>query len=279
MIVRAARVRNLGLSLLAIALLGVSAATVVVASHRAQRLAGQQMDFVAGVSHELRTPLTAIRSAGQNLADGVVVEPGQVRRYGSLIENEGRRLSELVARVLAFAGIQSGQRSYQLHPTSLPAVIDETLAERHLVLEEKGVTVEKEVAANLPLVEADAAALKQAIRNLLDNAIAYGSPAGWIGLRARLVGRAGGREVAITIADRGPGIRKGDLPHIFEAFRRGSDEATARVPGSGLGLSVVRHVAAGHGGRVEVESTPGKGSAFTIYLPASTAGGAAAELG
>jgi signal transduction histidine kinase len=266
--VAAIRRRNLAISLGILALLGATAGMMFVTTQRAQRLAHQQIEFVAGVTHELNTPLTSIRSAGQNLADGVVAEPGQVRRYGALIESEGRRLSNMVGQALDFAGIQSGRRVYHPRPVEVGEVVDGALQDCRWLLREKRIEVEREVEPGLPPVLADGAALRRAVANLIENAVKYGSRAAWIGVRVQ---RAPGGPVEITVADRGPGIRREDLPHLFEPFFRGPDAATDGVPGSGLGLSLVRHIAEAHGGRVTVTTEEGRGTAFTLQLPATSA--------
>ena len=266
--VNMARRHNLGVSLGILALVAITSGLMVVTTQRAQRLARQQIEFVAGVTHELHTPLTAIRSAGQNLADGVVAEPQQVRRYGSLIEREGRRLTDLVGQVLELAGIQSGRRVYQMQPEEVGTLVDGALEDCRVLLAEKQVEVEREIPPDLPPVLADGAALRRALRNLIENAVRHGGTANWVGLRARLAADA----VEITVEDHGPGIRREDLPHLFKPFYRGKD--TAGVPGSGLGLSVVRHVVEALGGRVSVVSDGSKkaGSAFTLHLPAARSG-------
>lgn len=270
--VGAIRHRNLGISLGILALLAITSGLMVLATQRAQRLARLQIELVAGVTHELHTPLTAIRSAGQNLADGVVADPAQVRRYGALIEGEGRRLSDMVGQALEFAGIQSGRRVYHPRRVEVEELVDGTLADCRWRLQEKRVEVEREVEPGLPPVLVDPAALRRAVANLVENAVKYGGRPGWIGVRARrsvISGGGGGGGVEITVADRGPGIRKEDLPHLFEPFFRGRDAATGGIPGSGLGLSLVRHIAEAHGGRVTVTTEMGKGSAFTLVLPAA----------
>jgi signal transduction histidine kinase len=271
--VAAIRRRNLGISLGILALLGATAGMMFVTTQRAQRLAQQQIEFVAGVTHELNTPLTAIRSAGQNLADGVVADPGQVRRYGALIESEGRRLSNMVGQALDFAGIQSGRRVYHPRPVEVAEVVDGALQDCRWLLREKRIEVEREVAPGLPPVLVDSAALRRAVANLIENAVKYGAQAGWIGVRAQRSGRDSGDHgpVEISVADRGPGIRREDLPHLFEPFFRGPDAATDGVPGSGLGLSLVRHIAESHGGKVTVSTEQGKGTTFTLRLPAASA--------
>ncbi|HEX4496947.1 MAG TPA: HAMP domain-containing sensor histidine kinase [Thermoanaerobaculia bacterium] len=270
--VAAIRRRNLGISLGILALLGATAGMMFVTTQRAQRLAQQQIEFVAGVTHELNTPLTAIRSAGQNLADGVVADPGQVRRYGALIESEGRRLSDMVGQALDFAGIQSGRRVYHPRPVEIAEVVDGALQDCRWLLREKRIQVDREVEPGLPPVLVDSAALRRAVANLIENAVKYGAKAAWIGVRAQRSGQDSGDNgpVEISVADRGPGIRREDLPHLFEPFFRGPDAATAGVPGSGLGLSLVRHIAESHGGKVTVTTEVGKGTTFTLRLPAAT---------
>jgi signal transduction histidine kinase len=264
-----ARVRwhNLAVSAGILILLAFTTGLMIVTTQRAQRLAQQQMEFVAAVSHELHTPLTAIRSAGQNLADGVVADPAQVKRYGGLIESEGRRLSGMVGQVLDFAGIQSGRQAYNLQPTEVAPLVERALADCRWMLEERRAQVETDVAPGLPPVLGDPEALRRALRNLIENAAKYGAQPGsppWVGVRAR----AAGGEVEITVQDRGIGLHREDLPHLFEPFYRGRGALERSIAGSGLGLSVVGHIARAHRGRVSVDSDgDGRGSAFTLHLP------------
>lgn len=260
------RWRNLAVSVGVLALLAATLAVLAASAQRARDLARQQIEFVAGLTHELNTPLAAIRSAGQNLADGLVSGPPQVQRYGVLIEREGRRLSGMVAKALELAGIQSGNRTYRPEPVDVAEVVDEALADCRWVLEEKGVEVERDLPPDLPLATVDRAALRMAVQNLLDNAVKYAGSAGWIGVRAR----AGhdGRDVSLTVEDRGPGIRPEDRPHLFEPFYRGREAAGGPVHGSGLGLSLVRHAVEANRGSLSVATGAG-GTAFTIRLPAA----------
>ncbi len=266
-IVASARRRNIAISFGILLLLGVSIAMIIISTRRAERLAHQQMEFVAGVSHELRTPLAVIRSAGENLADGVIEGREQVRRYGALIAGEGRRLTEMVEQVLEFSGIQSGRKTYQLHPVRIAEVIAEALAACHPLIEEGRFEIEKDIEENLPLVKADRAALSRAIQNLVSNAVKYSGENRWIKIRAA-VGRD--QEVTVTIEDRGIGIDSEDLPHIFEPFHRGRAPLAAQIHGNGLGLSLVRHILTAHGGEVSVESEAERGSSFTLRLPAKS---------
>jgi signal transduction histidine kinase len=266
--VAAARRRNLALSLGVLALLAGSVGVLAVSARRAQRLARQQLEFVAGVTHELHTPLTAICSAGENLADGVVADGAQVRRYGAMIRDAGRRLTGQVAQALELAGVQSGRQRYRFTPLAVADAVDAALADCRWEIEQAGVEVERDLPAELPPVAADAEALRRALRNLIGNAVKYGAAGGWIGVRAR----ADGGAVTIAVEDRGPGIARRDLPHLFEPFYRGRAAAGAGSPavaGSGLGLAVVERIVEAHGGKVGVEARAAGGSRFTLRLPAA----------
>src|SRR5262249_44294819 len=161
--------------------------SIVCSRGRAQRLATQQMEFVAGVSHELRTPLAVICSAAENLADGVIDNRDQIKRYGGLIRDEGRRLSGMIEQALEFAGAQSGRKNYELRPTDLNNVIDDAITASHLQLAGGGFEIEKRISASLPMVNADSAALSRAVQNLLNNAMKYSGANRWIGLSAESI--------------------------------------------------------------------------------------------
>ncbi len=264
------RRRNLGVGLGILALLGATAALLATGAQRARRLARQQMEFVAGVTHELNTPLAAIRSAGQNLADGIVTDPAQVRRYGGLIEKEGGRLTALVAQVLDFAGIDSANRAYVAEPLSVARLVDEVLRDNRLALEQAGMTVERDVAPGLPEIRGDAAALRRALANLVANAVKFAAAGQWVAVRASA--RPDGKAVVLRVEDRGPGIPRDERERVFEPFYRGPAAERNATPGSGLGLSVVRHVVRAHGGSVHVEGREGGGTAVVVELPASPAG-------
>ena len=260
------RRRNLGISFGVLLLLTVSVGLLTAASRRAHRLAEQQMEFVAGVTHELRTPVAVIRSAAENLSHGVVGNSDRVKRYGTVIESEARRLGEMIESVLQYAGLESG--AGLANPTTVApaeiigAAIDTAIA----AASAGGLTVQRDIPADLPLVIGDATALRSAIQNLLANAVKYGGVDRWVGVRAEaLPGRR--PEICITVSDHGPGIPPSDLPHIFEPFYRGSDAVAGQMHGNGLGLSLVRRIAVAHGGRVTVTSKAHAGTTFTLTLP------------
>jgi signal transduction histidine kinase len=258
------RRRNVAIGLGVLALLGTAGAFLAISAQRAQDLAGQQIEFVAGVTHEINTPLAAIRSAGQNLADGIVTEPPQVKRYGQLIEREGGRLAALVAQALDFAGIASSSRAYASEPVALAPLVDEALGDLRFVLEQGAFTVEKDVPPDLPLVRGDAAALRRVITNLVANATKFAAGGRWVAVRAT---RAGATRVALRVEDRGPGIHREDRDRVFEPFYRGQAGERNEAPGAGLGLSLVRHVVRAHGGEARIEAREAGGTVVVVELP------------
>jgi signal transduction histidine kinase len=263
------RRRNLGISFGVLLLLTVSVALLAQASRRAQRLAHQQMEFVAGVSHELRTPIAVIRSAAENLSHGVVGNADRVKQYGKVMEGEARRLGEMVESVLQYAGVESGKGLGSMLPVAVDDVIDRAIdsAQRSV---ESGAHIERQVASDLPAVLGDNTALTSAVQNLIVNAIKYGGDARWVGVHATQVRRGRKTDVHVTVEDRGPGIPTSELPHIFEPFYRGADATSRQIHGNGLGLSLVQRIARAHGGSVSVR-TGDRGTSFTIVLPAASA--------
>jgi two-component system, OmpR family, sensor histidine kinase SenX3 len=259
------RRRNLLVSSSILGLLGASMGLLVLSTRRAQRLAQQQMEFVAAVSHELRTPLAVIRAAADNLAEGVVDDGTQIRKYGALVRSEGRRLSEMVEQILELSGIQSGQRSLTPSPVGIEPVLRDVVAASSALIEAAGIEVEFDMPADLPPVMGDEPALRRVFQNLVGNAIKYGASGRWIGVRARMVGA----DVHIAIADRGIGIESADQSRIFEPFYRAASVVAAQIQGAGLGLSLVQRIVDAHGGKVTVESAPGNGSTFTVVLRAA----------
>jgi signal transduction histidine kinase len=266
--VAAVRRRNLALGLGVLTMLGAAAVLLALGGRRERQLAHQQLEFVAGVSHELNTPLAAIRSAGQNLADGIVNKPDAVQRYGKLIQRECDRLVALVDQVLDFAGIQSRSRSYAREPVAVAETLESAVRNSALVLSEAGLRVELDVGSDLPEVRGDAPALRRAVENLLHNAAKFAASGGEVAVRASRFVEGG---VRLAVEDRGPGIPAAERARVFDPFFRGRAARDRQVPGSGLGLSLVRHIVEGHGGRVHVQSREGGGSTVVIELPAAGA--------
>ena len=191
-------------------------------------LARQQLEFVATVSHELRTPLAVIRSAADNLADGVINDEARVKQYGQLVRREGLRLTDLVEQILEFAGLQSGQKSMTPKPVAVAPMLHDVAATAEATAP-AGVNIELSIAENLPAVAGDEAALRRVFQNLVGNAVKYGADARWVGIRA--VGRAS--SVDISVSDRGIGIAAADQARIFDPFYRAPDVVSAQIQGAG----------------------------------------------
>lgn len=257
---------NLAISTSVLGLLAASMGLLVLSTRRAQRLAKQQMEFVAAVSHELRTPLAVIRSAAENLADGVVHDEERIRRYGELMSAEGRRLTEMVEQILELAGIQSGKRGFALRSVPIAPLLRNIVSSSSTLIDRAGIAIEFDLPDTDPAVLGDELALRRVFQNLIDNAIKYGASGGWIKIGACRTGS----DVVVTVTDRGIGIAPEDQPRIFEPFYRSADVVAAQMQGAGLGLSLVQRIVSAHAGRVSVKSTPGAGSEFTVQLPSAS---------
>lgn len=264
------RRRNLWLSFGILGVLVSSVGLIVMNARRAERLAAQQMDFVATVSHELRTPLAVIRSAAQNLSAGVVHDPSQARRYGDLIESEGRRLTDMVEQVLEYAGLAGNRKNIAARPVDVGSLVDDVVNLSSALPEAEGIEFETSIPEDLPLVIGNMDGLRRALQNLVGNALKYGTDGRWIGIAAARATSRGRDEVQITVSDRGRGIDPADLDHIFEPFYRGRDAMDRQIHGNGLGLNLVQRIVQAQDGRVTVKSAPGEGATFTLHLPAMT---------
>ena len=258
--VQRARRRNLGVTLAVLIIMGLSSAALVVALNRAEQLNRMQMDFVAGVSHELRTPLAVIRTAGENLADGVVANDKQTRSYGALIRDEGKRLTNMVEQILGFAGVESGRAPYMFVPESPARLIGQALAEAGATLE--NVQVETQIEPGLPNVMGDAASLSHCLQNLLGNAVKYGD-----GKWAKVEAARKGNEVEFAVSDHGPGVEPSEQGRLFDPFYRGRRAVMDQIHGLGIGLSLVKRVAEAHGGRAEVINLAAGGARFSMFIP------------
>ncbi|HEX4167675.1 MAG TPA: HAMP domain-containing sensor histidine kinase [Bryobacteraceae bacterium] len=238
---------------------------LMIGARRMQRLADQKMQFVAGVSHELRTPVSAIAMLSRNQADGLVTGADKVKQYGELINQQSRRLNDMVEQALQYAGIHSGLRRPARNEIDLGRLIQEAVEARSEELARNGFAVEMALSADLPPVVGDTSLLRTAFDNLLSNALKHAHGGHWIQVGAQH--DVSEKEVRISVEDRGAGIDAEDQAEIFEPFSRGRAAVQAQIPGSGLGLSLVRNAAEAHRGSVTLVSEPGRGSKFTLHLP------------
>ncbi len=256
--------------LLGVLLVPVSTVIIVLGlsvlwlSVRAERRTSQlKSDFIANVSHELKTPLSLIRMFAELLATGKHKGEGMAREYATIITRESDRLSHLIDNVLDFARLERGKASYRFAEGRLEEVVERALDVLRHRLEKEKLRLRTDIENGLPPVRMDEDAMTLVLLNLVDNAVKYAGDGEEVSVRLR---RAPGA-VALTVSDRGAGITREEQQRIFERFYRAESARARNVRGSGIGLSLVKHIAEAHGGRVEVESEPGRGSTFTVYVP------------
>ncbi|HYB40958.1 MAG TPA: HAMP domain-containing sensor histidine kinase [Candidatus Methylomirabilis sp.] len=250
--------------LLVVIVLGLAATYRVV--RRESEMARLKSDFVANVSHDLKTPLSLIRMFGETLELDRVADEATRREYYGVITRESERLTRLIDNVLDFSRIEGGRQRYDIAPTAVEPIVHEVIETFRHPLVRQGFKVEVDVEPDLPEVPMDAEAVKQALANLVDNAIKYSGER----RRLRVSARAGAdRSVSIEVADDGVGIPAGETERIFEKFYRVGRSDTQGRRGSGVGLALVKHIAEAHGGWVSVESRLDVGSRFIVHLPAS----------
>lgn len=261
--------RNLYVSFGLLLLLVTSATIWLIIGRRVRRLARLEMSFVTSVSHDLRTPLTIIASAADNMSRGVVRDLPHFAQYGTVIGTQAKKLSELVEQVLLFASVRKPATRYQLQPVAVHEVIDTTLTALDALIRAAGVTIESDIEADLPAVLSDPVGLSQCLQNLITNALKYSGDRKWVGIRAARA--SGGREVEVSVSDRGIGIAAADLRYVFEPFYRSPQAIALKIHGTGLGLAVAKTVAETMNSRLTVTSAPGEGSTFTLHLPAADA--------
>ena len=261
------RRNSLAISFLVLLLLALSVAVLTAAGYRAQNFARLQMDFVASISHELRTPLTAIFSAGENIRDGVIHNQSDLVEYGSIVAGQSRVLMNHVDRILLFASMRSGKDRYTLRPLEVGAILETVRRNVSASLAEEKRTLEETVEPDLPEVLGDMFAACGCLENLITNAIKYGGADRRICVSAGLHTLPdGNQEVAISVEDHGIGVATSELKRIFEPFYRTPEAVAAQIHGTGLGLSLARHLAEAMGGRLTVVSHIGSGSVFTMHL-------------
>ena len=234
---------------------------------REMHLSRIKSDFVANVSHELKTPLALIRLFAETLELGRVPSDEKARQYYRVINKESQRLTQLINNILDFSRIEAGRKEYRFAPTDVGRIVSEVVDAYRFQIEQQGFRLEVQVADDVPEVMADKEALGQALLNLVNNSIKYTRDDKYL----RLEVRHDGARVLVSVTDRGIGVAKAEQRKIFEKFYRAEDSLVHETKGSGLGLPLVRHIMEAHGGQVEVESSPGKGSTFTLVLPIARA--------
>ena len=223
-----------------------------------------QSDFVSAVSHEFRTPLSSICLLTELLEAGRVAGDAERTEYYGVLARDSRRLRRLVDGLLNFGRMEAGAMQYRFDTIDPAELVHEVTREFQRSIDGAGCAIEVRIQDDAPLVRADRAALDCVIWNLLDNAFKYSPECRtvWVDVE-----RENG-SVAIRVRDRGRGILPAEQQRIFEKFVRGEGAKESSIPGTGIGLAMVRHIVAAHGGEIRLESTPGEGSTFTVLLPA-----------
>ncbi len=225
-------------------------------------------DFVSNVSHELRTPLALIRLYAETLELGRITTKEKKQQYYRIIRKESERLTALINNILDFSRIEAGRKEYEFRETDIADLVRNTLDSYRYQIEQQGFAFEECIDATLPKVRVDREAIARALVNLVNNALKYSSDEKFLGVKLYRENGA----VKLEVADRGIGIARRDQAKIFEKFYRAGDPLVHNTKGSGLGLSLVRHITEAHGGDIVVESAPGMGSKFILSLPLTSVG-------
>lgn len=231
---------------------------------RLRRLETVRRDFVANVSHELKTPVTAIKGFVETLLDGALEKPDDARRFLGIIVRQADRLNAIIDDLLALSRIEQEAERHEipLWEGSLGEVLESAIQACEINAAAKAIAITCSCPEPLR-ARINAPLLEQALVNLIDNAVKY-SPAE---SRVQVEALREGRDTVIRVRDQGCGIAREHLPRLFERFYRVDKARSRKQGGTGLGLAIVKHIVQAHGGRVDVESTPGVGSSFTIRLP------------
>lgn len=236
--------------------------TTRAVSHELE-LARMKSDFVSTVSHEFKSPLTSIRQLAEMLQAGRVPSEERRNEYYAILVEQSSRLSTLIANILDLARMEEGKKEFRFEEVEVGSLLEEVLSgARHRVVH-AGFEIQAIVDDNLPKVRADKEAISRALSNLLDNAVKYSGEGRAVNVRAFVCEGW----LSIAVEDFGVGIPTEELDRVFDRFYRGGDALTRSVKGSGLGLTLVKQVVEAHGGEVQAESAPGRGSTFTIRLP------------
>lgn len=256
---------------LEITLIPVGGPVYILVSDRTRERALEKTraDFVANSSHELRTPLASLIGFIETLRGPAADDPEAQQNFLGIMAEQAARMQRVIADLLSLSRIEISEHSPPVEIVHLPPVLERIAAGMAPMLRETGAHLRMEVPPDLPKIPADADQLAQIFTNLLDNAVKYGKPGGEIRLAASAAPdmrfEPGG--VVVTVSDDGAGIAREHLPRLTERFYRVDKGRSRVVGGTGLGLAIVKHVVNRHRGRLLIESEPGKGTIFTVWLP------------
>jgi signal transduction histidine kinase len=262
-LVRNSFLHSAGATVLVLVFLLLGIALTIRATDREARLAQAKSNFVSNVSHELKTPLSLLSLFSEILELGRVNSEEKKTEYYRIIRHESLRLNQMIDNILDFSKIEAGRKTYNLAHSDMAVVIENVLSNYRYQIINAGFDVQTNIEPDLPPVLIDRDAIAQAISNLLDNAIKYSSAVKKLSIKTE----TRGSDLSIEIADQGIGIPRAEHAQVFEKFYRVGNGLVHDVKGSGLGLSLVKHIVEAHNGTISVESDVGKGSRFTILLP------------
>lgn len=251
-------------------LLGILTAMVIAGLILTKHMVSKEMavaklksDFVSNVSHELRTPLALIRLYAETLELGRITTKEKKQQYYRIVRKESERLTALINNILDFSRIEAGRKEYEFRETDIADLVRNTLDSYRYQIEQQGFALDEKIEDSLPPVKVDREAIARALVNLVNNALKYSQEQKYLGVKLYRENGA----VKLEVADKGIGIARRDQGKIFEKFYRAGDPLVHNTKGSGLGLSLVRHITEAHGGDISVESAPGAGSKFILSLP------------
>jgi len=251
-------------------ILGILSLLIIGGLILTKRIVGKEMavarlkaDFVSNVSHELRTPLALIRLYAETLELGRITTQDKKDQYYQIIRKESERLTALINNILDFSRIEAGRKEYEFRETDIAELVRNTLDSYRYQVEQQGFELKENIEPNLPQVYVDREAIARALVNLVNNALKYSNREKFLGVKLY----KDNSKVKLEVEDHGIGIASRDQSKIFEKFYRAEDPLVHNTKGSGLGLSLVQHITRAHGGDIEVESTPGRGSKFILSLP------------
>ena len=235
------------------------------ADQKQRDLESLRRDLIAWVSHDLQTPLASMRAILEALSDGVVDEPEMVKRYLLTAQRDVMSLSALIDDLFQMSQLDTGGFPLHRAPASLSDLVSDTLESFSQLAKQQEITLEGQVESDVDPILMDTQAIGRVFNNLISNALRHTPRHGRVSVWVRRAGAG----VEVTVSDTGEGIRAQDIPHIFERFYRG-DASRSRnrgTGGAGLGLAIARGIVQAHGGDIQVQSEPGKGTQFTFHIP------------
>ncbi|MBM3568188.1 MAG: hypothetical protein FJX46_05460 [Alphaproteobacteria bacterium] len=239
-------------------------ALVVLADQTALKRAEQvRADFVANASHEIRTPLATLSGLIETLRGPAKDDAPARERFLALAGEQAGRITRLVQDLLSLSRIEVDENQPPTARVDLGPLLERAVALSRHAAEARSVTLQPDIAPDLPPVRADAGQLEQVFHNLIDNAVVYGGD----GKTVRVLARRADAGVAVTVEDQGSGIAREHLPRLTERFYRIDAARSRQAGGTGLGLAIVKHIVNRHKGRLTIDSEPGRGSRFTVALP------------